>query len=96
VAWIFGHRPKRQKRTPVIFALNLPPGAKHPVFKQEQKSRIGKTGFTSFYSATLWRHAKVDINPKRAIVPEKLGFSDHHEVHEEHKEKNLTNLYRTS
>jgi hypothetical protein len=32
VAWIFGHRPKRQKRTVVLFALNLPPGAKHPLF----------------------------------------------------------------
>jgi hypothetical protein len=32
VAWIFGYRPKRQKRTAVLFALNLPPGAKHPVF----------------------------------------------------------------
>jgi hypothetical protein len=32
VAWIFGHRPKRQKRTAVRFALNLPPGAMHPVF----------------------------------------------------------------
>ena len=32
-AWIFGHRPKRQKRTAVLFALNLPPGAKYPVFR---------------------------------------------------------------
>jgi hypothetical protein len=32
VAWIFGHRPKKQKRPAVLFALNLPPGAKHPVF----------------------------------------------------------------
>jgi hypothetical protein len=32
VAWIFGHRPKRRKRTAVFFALSLPPGAKHPGF----------------------------------------------------------------
>jgi hypothetical protein len=46
--------------------------------------------FTSFYSAALWRHAKVDINPDSAIVPGKLGFTHHHEVHEAHKEKDLT------
>jgi hypothetical protein len=53
VAWIFGHRPKRQKRTVVLFALNLPPGAKHPVFMARISVDKISNRCTQFFSAGI-------------------------------------------